>query len=85
MSSRHWRGSNFSITTTVAPSRCIDIEYTSGAAWYSGAGDRYTVPGVTPYMPMPCATCTGAADGSPNGVSGSGLRTPFGRPVVPDE
>ena len=27
------RASNCSITTTVAPRRCTDIEYTSGAAW----------------------------------------------------
>jgi hypothetical protein len=26
ITSRHWRGSNRSITTTVAPSRCIDME-----------------------------------------------------------
>ena len=28
---------------------------------------------------------TGFAEGSPNTVSGSALRTPLGRPVVPDE
>ena len=34
---------------------------------------------------MPCAICTGADAGSPKAVPGSSLRTPFGRPVVPEE
>src|SRR5258705_540231 len=36
-------------------------------------------------MLRPCAIWTGADDASPNGVPGVCLRTPFGRPVVPDE
>ena len=35
------------------------MEYTSGAEWYSGAGERYTAPGPPPYAAIPCATCTG--------------------------
>ena len=35
-------GSNRSITTTVEPNRWKVRQYRSGAAWYSGAGDRYT-------------------------------------------
>jgi len=73
------------MTTTVAPRRNIDMEYTSGAEWYRGAGDRYTAPGPAPRAARPAAICTGAADGSPMGVAGSCLRTPLGFPVVPDE
>jgi hypothetical protein len=33
ISLRHRRESNFAMTTTVAPRRCIDMEETNGAAW----------------------------------------------------
>ena len=33
-------GSKRSITTTVPPKRCTVMQKRSGAAWYSGAGDR---------------------------------------------
>ena len=33
-------GSNFSITTTVPPSRCTAMHHRNGAAWYKGAGDK---------------------------------------------
>jgi hypothetical protein len=40
--------SNFSIITTEPPSACTAVEKASGAAWYSGAGERYTVWSSTP-------------------------------------
>ena len=70
---------------TVAPNRCSDMDHTSGAEWYSGAGHRYTVRSASLCAPMPRAMITGADAGSPNAVPGSCLRTPFGRPVVPEE
>ena len=82
---RQSSGSKRSMTTTAAPRRCIDWEKTSGAEWYSGAGHRYTESAPTPMAAMPIVICTGAAVGSPRGVPGRGLRTPLGRPVVPEE
>ena len=55
----------------------------SGAAWYIGAGDRYTfdesMPNSTWHMPVTPVTRSSSA-WCVNAGS-----TPFGRPVVPDE
>ena len=40
ISARYSSGSKCSITITVPPRACTDIENRNGAAWYSGAGDR---------------------------------------------
>ena len=40
ISASAWVGAKLSITTEVAPRRCIIIVKRSGAAWYSGAGER---------------------------------------------
>jgi hypothetical protein len=41
-------GSKCSITTAVPPSRWTAMVKRSGAEWYSGAGERYTVSAVPP-------------------------------------
>ena len=40
MSCREYSGSNFGITTTVPPWDWVSMTKRSGAAWYSGAGER---------------------------------------------
>ena len=75
-------GSKWSMTTTVPPARCTCRQKRSGAAWYSGAGERYTVSGLAPNSP---ATNMYSASGVPNGTSRNGTFTPLGRPVVPEE
>jgi hypothetical protein len=82
MSSSAWAASKCSITTTVDPTRWKAMQKRSGAAWYSGAGDRYTLsaeaanrPTASMYTPSPV----------PSGASGRGTSTPLGCPVVPDE
>lgn len=54
----------------------------AGAAWYSGAGFRYTVSSPKPNNPPSIAVRN---DGAPSGAGGSGGTMPFGLPVVPDE
>ena len=39
------------MATTVPPSRCTVVDQPAGAEWYSGAGQRYTEPSVTPKSP----------------------------------
>ena len=48
MAARSSSGSKRSITTAVPPRRCVPIVQPAGAAWYSGAGLRYTVSRVEP-------------------------------------
>ncbi len=76
-------GSNAGMTTTVPPNACTNPPNRNGAAWYSGAGHRYTVSRSKPYIFPNTATY-----GSPHSStlrSGSGGRTPLGTPVVPEE
>ena len=70
------------MTTTDAPRRCDDIEKRSGAAWYSGAGERYTDDESTPNS-IDTRPVSGVI--VPSGAPESGGFTPLGRPVVPDE
>ena len=56
----------------------------SGAAWYSGAGDRYTVSAVTPNSSCSRPVTPPAAVSSGSGDERS-WRRPSGSPVVPDE
>ena len=74
--------SNRSMTTTVHPSRWAPRQKRSGAAWYSGAGDRYTDPGVAPNRASAIAAIESAW---PSGAPDNGDFTPLGRPVVPEE
>ena len=82
MRARAWAASKCSMTTTVAPTRWKAMQNRSGAAWYSGAGDRYTASAVAPNSP---AASMYRASAVPRGASGRGNCTPLGRPVVPDE
>ncbi len=71
------------MTTTVPPMALTLMQKRSGAAWYSGAGDRYTVSPVAPN-----SICNRASTGLAAASSGSGRNsraTPLGSPVVPDE
>ena len=54
----------------------------SGAEWYSGAGDRYTMPSPNPNSIVHRVSRGGSV---PSGTSGTGAFTPLGRPVVPEE
>src|SRR5690606_21104475 len=75
-------GSNFSITTTVAPKRCMVRQYRNGAAWYSGAGDRYTE-SASGWNSSESSWYSGP--GCPIGALDRAGLIPLGRPVVPDE
>ena len=75
-------GSKCSITTAVPPRRCVPIVQPAGAAWYSGAGERYTVSRVKPKSPPSSRVRN---DTAPRSVSTSGGRMPLGWPVVPEE
>src|SRR3954454_5194143 len=69
--------------TTVPPRAVMLIEKRNGAAWYIGAGERYTDSVVTPN-----SSCRTPVTPNGNVSRGSGtnaLVTPFGSPVVPDE
>ena len=68
-------------TTTSPPMRNVPSDQPSGAAWYSGAGDRYTVSAPRPQ----CARNGASGFAVPATAPESGRRTPLGRPVVPDE
>ena len=63
------------------PTRWTIDEKTTGAVWYSGAGERYT---SSARLVIGLAYCTSGCS-SRTVRSGSGNRIPFGRPVVPDE
>ena len=82
MSARQRSGSKCSMTTTVPPRRCAVIDQTNGAEWYSGAGLRYTSPGVNPMIPP---SIPDSVTSEPKGRLVSGRRMPFGCPVVPEE
>ena len=79
---RNSAASKCSITTTVPPRRITAIAKRSGAAWYSGPGDRYTVPG--PMLNGPMHTLSSELTKAMS-VDSGGTYTPLGRPVVPDE
>src|SRR5262245_17594044 len=79
---RNSSASKCSMITDVPPRRCIVMLKRSGAEWYSGAGDRYTLSPVNPNSIVTRGTRPGV---SPSGASGSGVFTPLGWPVVPDE
>ena len=55
---------------------------TCGAVWYSGAGDRYTIPSRNRHSAAIPSTAKLVSDGW---MSDTGRRMPLGRPVVPDE
>ena len=55
---------------------------TCGAVWYSGAGERYTMPSRNRHSPAIPSTPMLVSDGW---RSNMGRRMPLGRPVVPDE
>jgi hypothetical protein len=71
------------MTTTVPPSWWTPMQKRSGAAWYSGAGDRYTSPGPKPRTSR--STGVMMIGDSSSGRCAAFGRMPFGRPVVPDE
>ena len=83
ISSRARRASNRSASTTVWPSCSTPMACALGAEWYSGATARC--------VPAPTSRPKKSRNRSPNQrawSSGeppdSGLRMPFGRPVVPE-
>ena len=82
MSARHCSASKRSITTTVPPRRCTVVDQPAGAAWYSGAGLRYTESSPQRYRP-PTSMLNDV--GAPRGVPTLGGLMPLGFPVVPDE
>ena len=59
------------------------IENRSGAAWYIGAGERYTDDSVAPNSS--CRTAVTPNGGVSSGSGTKALVTPLGRPVVPEE
>ncbi len=75
MSSSAWAASKCSITTTVAPTRWKAMQKRSGAAWYSGAGDRYTLSAVPPNRAV---VSRNRGSVVPNGASGRATCTPLG-------
>ena len=81
-SSRYSAGSKCSITTAVDFIRRAMATLTCGAVWYSGAGDRYTMPSRQRHSPAIPSTAMLVSDGW---MSYMGRRMPLGRPVVPDE
>ena len=81
-SSRYSAGSKCSITTAVDFMRSVIATLTCGAVWYSGAGDRYTMPSRSFHSPAIPSTPMLVSDGW---RSYMGRRMPLGRPVVPDE
>ena len=81
-SSRYSAGSKCSITTAVDFIRRAMATLTCGAVWYSGAGDRYTMPSRSRHNPAIPSTPMLVSDGW---RSNMGRRMPLGRPVVPDE
>jgi hypothetical protein len=62
--------------------RWISIDHEIGAAWYSGAGERYTLPSTKPHHSKNRVSGSGP---SPIGANVNGRTMPLGRPVVPDE
>ena len=70
------------IMRIMPPSRCTVVDQPAGAEWYSGAGQRYTEPSVTPKSPP---TRPLNAFVVPSGAPIVGGLMPFGRPVVPEE
>src|ERR1700722_12354882 len=81
-SSRYSAGSKCSITTAVDFIRRAMATLTCGAVWYSGAGDRYTMPSRSRHNPEIPSTPMLVSEGW---RSNMGRRMPLGRPVVPDE
>ena len=81
-SSRYSAGSKCSITTAVDFIRRAMATLTCGAVWYSGAGDRYTIPSRQRQRAAIPSTAMLVSDGW---MSYMGRRMPLGRPVVPDE
>ena len=70
-----------SMTTAVPPSAWVVVVKASGAEWYSGAGDRYT---VSPSKPKSIVRRRDMPSGSSTVTSSSGRLMPLGRPVVPE-
>ena len=71
------------MTTAVHPILWAAMVKRKGAAWYIGAGERYTLSGVKPKsMVKVGATVVGVPS---NGRLGNSFVTPLGSPVVPDE
>lgn len=72
-----------SIRTIVPPTEVMVPQKRSGAAWYRGAGHRYTVSESNPYIGANTAVYGSiVASTSPSGRAGL---IPLGLPVVPDE
>ncbi len=71
------------MTTTVCPACNAFVTPVNGPAWYMGPHTRW-VPWST-RMPKPWQNTAAAVPATSSGSpSGSGRRTPLGRPVVPD-
>ena len=70
------------MTTTVPPVTWVPMQNRNGAAWYSGAGDRYRDSSFAPNS-RDRSPATPVPDSS-SGVSGIVGNTPLGRPVVPE-
>src|SRR5690606_23978541 len=83
IAARYSSASKFGMTTSVPPSDWVATQKRNGAAWYSGAGDRYTLVSSTPNSS--CISIVTPVTRSSSGLASNAGSTPFGRPVVPDE